>query len=333
MRCRRLKHTALVSLVLVLLSVINAVAAIEFVYPAPFSWVAKPGHMIVKFNQVNITAARITLNGLASEMIDVGSPEYLKLFQDYFIAQSLWDNGRNNLTIDLFRSGQRIESASTTIYYTGGDSTSRVPPEFSSNTLHTPDKERMCLPCHNMNPTPAQMNSNVEKNNPCFGCHKKMLSVKYVHGPAGTYSCGYCHSNKGTPKHAVPKRGAALCYECHADMALQLKKRSFVHGPVEAGMCEACHDSHGSGSESQLIKPVNELCISCHGHIRTTAHVVRIPTGEGHPLSGKPDPAKKGTGREMSCISCHNPHGGDVRYFFVNAAEDRMALCQMCHNK
>jgi predicted CXXCH cytochrome family protein len=184
-----------------------------------------------------------------------------------------------------------------------------------------------------MNPTPAQMNSSIEKSNPCFICHKKMLAVKYVHGPAGTYSCGYCHASKGNPKHAVPRRGSALCYECHSDMSVQIRKKKFVHGPVEAGMCDACHDPHGSQNESQLLKPINELCLSCHGHIRNQKHVVRASNGEGHPLSGKDDPSKKGSGRKMSCISCHLPHGGDVRYFFTNNLEDRMNLCQVCHNK
>jgi predicted CXXCH cytochrome family protein len=98
-------------------------------------------------------------------------------------------------------------------------------------------------------------------------------------------------------------------------------------------MCQDCHDPHGSQNESHLVKPVNELCLSCHAHIRKQKHVVRTSSGEGHPLSGKSDPSKKASGRQMSCVSCHAPHGGAVRYFFVSNADDRMNLCQMCHNK
>lgn len=310
-----------------------ALAAVDFIYPAPNTWVKNTGHMIVKFNQADLTAVRVTVNGLASDLIEVGSPEYRKLFQDFFIAQAIWDSGKNSVLIDLFRGGQKIESAHADIFFVPPASSLQPPPEFTPVTMHKPEKERMCLACHNLNPTPAQMNSNIEKENPCFSCHKKIINVKYVHGPAGTYSCGYCHASKGNPKHEVPKRGAALCYECHADMSAQLKKRKFMHGPVEAGMCEACHDSHGTQNESQLIMPINELCLSCHGHIRNQTHVVRTTTGEGHPLKGKPDPLKKTSGRQMSCVSCHNPHGGDVRYYFVNNPTDRMALCQICHNK
>jgi predicted CXXCH cytochrome family protein len=311
----------------------GAWGAVEFIYPPPGAAVSSSGHLVFKLNQSDASSIRITHNGLAGDSIDVGSPEYRKLFQDFFIAQALWDTGINKLSVDLFNGGQKVETAELSVFYTAGDSAVAIPPEFSQATLHKAEKERYCQSCHVMNPTPAQMNSSVERNNPCYVCHKKMLAVKYVHGPAGTYSCGYCHASKGNPKHAVPKRGAALCYECHADMANQIKKKKFVHGPVEAGMCDACHDPHGSQNESQLIKPINELCLSCHGHIRNQKHVVRTTQGEGHPLSGKNDPSKKGSGRQMSCISCHGPHGGEVRYFFVNNADDRMSLCQMCHNK
>lgn len=308
-------------------------AAVDFIYPGQNSSITSSAHLIFKFNQADVTSVRITHNGLAGEPVDVGSPEYRKLFQDFLIAQALWDPGRNEIVVDLFKGGQKMESASAVVFYAPVGGTLQPPPEFSPIKMHIPTKEAQCQSCHNMNPTPVQMNSSLEKQNPCYGCHKKMLAIKYVHGPVGTYSCGYCHASKGTPKHAVPKNGSGLCYECHADMPAQIKKMTFVHGPVEAGMCEACHDSHGSQYEAQLRLPINELCLSCHGHIKNQIHVVRTTSGGGHVVSGALDPAKKGSGKEMSCISCHSPHGGMVRYFFVNKAEDRMLLCQMCHNK
>jgi len=334
MKCFALLHIA--SLILLFLLVADntpAFAAVDFIYPAPSTWVKSSGHMIVKFNQTDLSAIRVTVNGLASDLIDVSSPEYRKLFRDFFIAQAIWDSGKNSVLIDLFRGGQKIESAHADFFYVPPTSSMLPPPEFTPVIMHKPEKERLCISCHNLNPKREQMNSNIEKENPCVSCHKNILAAKYVHGPAGTYSCAYCHASEGKPKHAVPKQGAALCYECHADMSVQINKRKYIHGPIEAGMCEACHDSHGSQNESQLIMPINELCLSCHGHIRTQTHVVRTTSGEGHPYKGKPDPAKKRTGKTMSCISCHNPHAGDVRYYFVNNVDDRLSLCQMCHNK
>jgi predicted CXXCH cytochrome family protein len=105
------------------------------------------------------------------------------------------------------------------------------------------------------------------------------------------------------------------------------------HGPIDAGMCELCHDPHGSGTIAQLKMPINKLCLSCHEQIGAEAHVNRSSYGEGHPLSGKPDISSKGKGRELSCVSCHEPHGGEFRYYFQAGKENRMDLCQYCHKK
>lgn len=319
--------------VLAVFSTPVAWGGIDFIYPSPNAVVTSSGHLIFKLNQVDVSSLRITHNGLVSDPIDVGSPEYRKLFQDLFIAQSLWDPGVNKITVDLYNGAQRIELAELSVFYAPEGANQRVLPEYTPITMHRPEKESLCQSCHVMNPSPAQMNSTFENKNPCFICHKKILAVKFVHGPTGTYSCGYCHASKGNPKHAVPKKGASLCYECHSDMSAQIKKKKFVHGPVEAGMCYVCHDPHGSQNEAQLLQPINELCLSCHENVRKQKHVVTTTSGKGHPLDGKNDPLKKGSGRQMSCISCHAPHGGDVRYFFTNNVEDRMTLCQLCHNK
>ncbi len=157
------------------------------------------------------------------------------------------------------------------------------------------------------------------------------MNVKFVHGPAGTFSCSYCHSLTAKPKYAVTRRDAALCNECHADKAEGFKKRKYLHGPIDGGLCEVCHDSHGSPYPAQLRMPINELCLSCHAKIANEPHAVRTPKGEGHPLSGRPDISPKGKGRDISCVSCHEPHASDARHYFQSNEDDKMKLCQMCH--
>jgi predicted CXXCH cytochrome family protein len=48
--------------------------------------------------------------------------------------------------------------------------------------------------------------------------------------------------------------------------------------------------------------------------------------GKIHPLSGVRDP--RNPKREMSCVSCHNPHSADNAKLFT--AKRR---CQMCHKR
>jgi len=308
-------------------------AAISLIYPPPQTRVNDAEHLVVKLNNPEITGVRITLNGLASDLLNVGTPEYRKSFQDILIVKPVWDPGKNKLTIDGYAGDKQLETVSAEIYYIPKGSTQPAPPEVPAAVLHTPEQEKHCKRCHVMNPTPAQMNESLEKGNPCYTCHKNMLNDTYVHGPTGTFSCAFCHSLQGKPKYATPKRDAALCNECHVDKGTALKKWQFRHGPVDAGMCEICHDPHGSPYPGQLRQPVNKLCLSCHESVATGIHVNRTVSGEGHPLGGKKDPNPAAKGRELSCVSCHNPHGGDVRYFFINNAEDRLQLCQMCHKK
>lgn len=327
------KRTALLLLIFFLKLCAVAAASVVFVYPPPKSLVHKSEHLIVKLNNPDATGVKITVNGLASDLMLVGSPEYRKAFEDILIVQPQWDAGKNDITLELFKGAELVETARSDIYFLARKGSAAAPKEYKETRIHLPETEKICVNCHNMNPNEAQTSNLQEKENSCYGCHKRMLNVKYVHGPTGTYSCGYCHSLKTAVKYDTPTRDIALCNECHADKATEFKKRKFLHGPIEAGMCEACHDSHGTNYPSQLRMPVNELCLSCHEEVKTTPHVVRTTSGGGHPVDGRPDPSPRGKGGMISCVSCHDPHAGDVRYFFVNNAEDRMLLCQMCHNK
>jgi predicted CXXCH cytochrome family protein len=327
------RTTTLIALLLVALSGFASHAAITFVYPAQKSWVKRSDYLILKLNSREITEIRITVNGLASDLLQVSSPEYRKAFNDFVILQAIWDTGRNEVIVEGLGDGKKLESQATEIFFNPKGDPALVPPEYGATVMHVPEREKLCVSCHNMGPAKEQAAQATEKTNPCYACHKRMLNVTYVHGPAGTFSCAYCHGAQGVAKHAPPKRDAALCFDCHTDMADKLKKRKYQHGPILAGMCEICHDPHGSPYPALLRAPINDLCESCHEQIRKGPHIVRTTTGEGHPLEGKTDPSKQGSGRQMSCISCHNPHAGDVRYFFQNNAEDRMLLCQMCHNK
>jgi predicted CXXCH cytochrome family protein len=313
---------------------INSVAsaAVTFVYPSPQSLVSRSEHLVLKFNDPDITAVKITVNGLASDLLQVGTPEYRKAFLDILILKPQWDAGKNDIAVELYKGKELVDTSRGEIFYLTRKEAA-PPADYRVQRLHVPHNEKLCVDCHNMSPSADQATSLQVKENSCYGCHKRMLEVKYVHGPAGTYSCGYCHSLTAAVKYDTPKRDIELCNECHAEKATEFRKRKYLHGPIAAGMCEVCHDPHGSNHPSQLKLPVNELCVSCHEEVRKTPHVVRTTTGGGHPVGDKPDPSAYGKGRLMSCVSCHDPHSGDVRYFFVNNAEDRMLLCQMCHNK
>jgi len=70
---------------------------------------------------------------------------------------------------------------------------------------------------------------------------------------------------------------------------------------------------------------VKDLCTTCHGDRYLNDHPVL-----GHPISGVSDPLN--AERELSCISCHNPHNGETKQLYYQAT-GLYQLCQECHKK
>lgn len=334
MHGKRRKLCAGLGTVLSLLySAISASAGVTMVYPEPGSSVADSRHLVLKLGSTDITGAVVTVNGVTSDSLPVGTLEYRRAFRDFLILQPIWDKGRNELTVDTYVGDKKLESFRAELFYVPKGEAVEVPAGVRRSVMHRPDADNLCIPCHNMRPTMKQVLDVPDKDNACYSCHRRMANQKYVHGPVGTYSCAYCHSLQGTPLYDTPKRDAGLCYECHQEKQKELKGFRFLHGPVAAGMCEICHDSHGSDNPAQLVMPINKLCLSCHEQIGTGIHVTALTSGVGHPLAGLTDPSERGRGRELSCVSCHDPHGGKARYYFVTGSDNRMDLCQACHNK
>ncbi|GAM08942.1 doubled CXXCH motif protein [Geobacter sp. OR-1] len=311
----------------------NLLAAMQLIYPMDKSWVYRSDYLIIKTNDSAISGIKLTVNGSDSDIMQISSSDYRKLFQDILIVQPVWDNGKNTLLVEGYIADNKVQSIATEIFYNPLGDRSLVPKDFRETSLHTTENEKVCAACHAMTSSNSKNTAQNPANSPCATCHQRLVKVKYPHEPVANYSCAYCHVKTDNPRHGTSRRDSALCFECHSDKAEEIKKNSFPHGPVTAGYCEICHDPHGSEFTGFMRRPINEVCLSCHEKIGKEPHVLRNTSQKGHPLSGKKDISPKRKGKELSCVSCHDPHGGVVRYFLQSRKEERMALCQFCHNK
>ena len=187
----------------------------------------------------------------------------------------------------------------------------------------------------------------VDQNSNCLECHADHATGEHVH-PAVALGCTSCHSieNREDATYVVlkPAKGVA-CFECHDPAAFL-----YPHLPYASGMCLRCHNPHASANPRMLRAKVNELCLNCHLDTRERRYTRNLPTIEltanrsighpyvGHPVSGARDVLNGG---ELSCVSCHHPHGGTLAHFLKTAAEipedalnhaaETRDLCGKCH--
>lgn len=308
-------------------------SAIELIYPEDGSWVPYSHLMIIKAGEEPpVAGISLEINGAKSDILDVSSDAYRAAFADFLLLEPSFEPGKNSITLKAHdASGKQIGEAKADIYYKN-DPYERPPEDFRPYVMHTPQREALCAPCHNMQPTQQQfLESSVEKN-PCGTCHRRMLQRKYVHGPAGVFECTFCHDPASKPsKYRYRAGDAKVCNECHEDKVEEFKTNKFVHGPVAIGLCSICHDPHATDYPAQLLQKTNKVCLGCHEGLNLDSHVIRS-IGNPHPLEGVPDPTSI-SGRQLSCASCHGPHGGANRVFFPADISSTMMLCQKCHRK
>ncbi len=99
--------------------------------------------------------------------------------------------------------------------------------------------------------------------------------------------------------------------------------------------CFSCHDAHGTDNDAMLIKPVKEICSTCHGpNAQNGPHTLTLEAHTHH--------AAGSAGSE--CVACHMPKieqtiaDVNVRahtFKFITPAESAAMnipnACNLCH--
>lgn len=159
----------------------------------------------------------------------------------------------------------------------------------------------------------------------CFTCHKEArFKGKSTHAPVSGGMCTGCHdAHQSNFPSLLKKESPEVCYNCHDKSKFNKK---VIHMAIPAVGCNTCHAPHASDHPTLLADDINPLCLSCHKSKASGRHVVAIPGGKHHPLRGRPDPSNPK--RELSCVSCHDPHSTDYENLFYS---ERM--CVRCHKE
>ena len=188
----------------------------------------------------------------------------------------------------------------------------------------------------------------VDENSDCRECHADKTTGNNLHA-ALQKGCAGCHTielRADATYINLKLAGAAGCFACHPQAAFH-----YPHFPYASGMCVRCHDPHSSSSPKLLRARVNDLCLACHLRSAEAAESRYMPTialtdnntlghpYAQHPVSGKMDPL---TGAELSCVSCHAPHGGSKMHLLrmggqipedvLNEIAETRDMCAKCHD-
>jgi len=192
-----------------------------------------------------------------------------------------------------------------------------VAPADRPARFHNSELEANCTPCHDGLPS---ADDGLTMTADCSTCHGEHSLADYTHSPVEMKECGTCHS-WSVEKMAVEVADGvpAVCGACHEEKVTLAESAPFPH--AVAGECATCHSPHSSQREHILKDDVNNLCAGCH-----EGFGINHPVGR-HPLRFVTNPS---TGKEISCASCHNPHGSDHSKLLV-ADNAGMEICSVCH--
>ena len=187
-------------------------------------------------------------------------------------------------------------------------------------SLHKPFGEKKCDTCH-INGSKRLKDVNYTL---CTQCHEGSMpsfNKIYSHlipGQNGNFclNCHNAHASDGS--FLLKDKESRVCFSCHSDTKMMVKKSNYIHPELRKGQCSSCHTAHGSNNMYFLTKG-SKTCSTekCH------------PT-QGrftHPIGEKTiDPRTK---LPMDCSTCHNPMGSREKNI-LRLKGDR-ELCVQCH--
>lgn len=136
------------------------------------------------------------------------------------------------------------------------------------------------------------------------------------HGPGSKHTESASAADILNPEKLPSRQAGQLCLTCHLNEPTQSGRLQSSHAKGQV-TCTGCHTIHGTPSALVARKPaeVNGQCATCH-----VSAWAQFQRPHAHRL----------TQGAMSCVDCHNPHGGfrpqQVRTFAANDPG-----CLRCH--
>ena len=233
-------------------------------------------------------------------------------------------------------------------------------PKLMQAFVHNPFENNMCDSCHAAPKDGKVVLTQADSKAVCVTCHseqaEKIEKAKVQH-PGAQGDCISCHNpHAGKAPGFLQPDPVQACLTCHSDQSEQMKK-AHLHTPAFKTGCATCHEPHGGDNDHLLrASTPNKLCLECHGPEASPKalpdehmvaifdgqvklpenyfqRVVRLPIryGIGHPVDKHP--VTNFGDKQISCLSCHQPHSSAQPDLLAKDQSNNMAFCASCHNK
>ena len=102
--------------------------------------------------------------------------------------------------------------------------------------------------------------------------------------------------------------------------------------------CFSCHDVHGTGNNADLIRPVQELCVTCHGpNSPNGPHAASIEAHTHHQRGSRGSESQLREPPSQICFACHGtntqngPHTASIEEHTHHKPGSTGSQCIACH--
>lgn len=135
------------------------------------------------------------------------------------------------------------------------------------------------------------------------------------HGPGAKHAESVDPKDIRQPAKLPGMEATKICQSCHFNSKTLSGRDMSAHGRNQV-QCTTCHKIHEAPARDvSASKQVTQLCQGCHSSV-----VAEFKRPHHHPV---PEEA-------MSCVDCHNPHGGS-RLKQLKAVNGNEPGCLKCH--
>jgi predicted CXXCH cytochrome family protein len=208
------------------------------------------------------------------------------------------------------------------------------------STLQAAAVVSVCQRCHGSGRIPG-MSHPINKVPPGYSIPQGWPLVD------GAMTCTTCHVPGHTPgaiagrpdepagalhllRGAVVGDRTAVCFRCHAKSQWTGRNPHQDAARKQTG-CTLCHAADPEeGDTESFVADINILCLACHNnpdHPVGVRHTVTLTAA----MPEVPAAMPLGTGRRITCATCHDPHLESAAGHRLRGEKEPSAFCLRCH--